>query len=456
VRTLEPLVLCVAGFVCGSVSRADDWPQWLGPQRDGVWRENDVIDRFPSKGPKVRWRTPIGAGYAGPAVAGGRIYITDRILAEGATNPKSAFAKSPVLGKERVLCLDEATGKQVWVHEYDCKYEVSYAAGPRTTPVVHQGKVYTLGTMGHLLCLNASTGKVLWSKSFQEDYDAPVPFWGFAAHPLLDGDKLICLVGGKAGLVVAFQKDTGKKIWHALSNAQIGYCPPMIYQVGATRQLVIWHPGGIYGLDPQTGKTYWSYPWKLDQSSMSISTPRYENGRLFVTSFYRGAVTLKLDEEKPAASVVWRSKNWKGNSGSEQSKNTDGIQAIMCTPFVHDGYVYGVCSYGQLRGIKAETGERLWETFQATSGKEERWGNAFLVANGDHFVLFNEKGDLITAKLTPRGYEEISRAHILEPTNFMAGRPVVWSHPAFANKCVFARNDKELVCVSLAKEENGQ
>ena len=134
-------------------------------------------------------------------------------------------------------------------------------------------------------------------------------------------------------------------------------------------------------------------------------------------------------------------------------RTTDGLHSIMPTPSIKDGHIYGVCSYGQLRCLKADTGERVWETLKATTGdKLERWANAFLVAQGDRFFLFNEKGDLIIARLTPKGYEEISRAHILEPTNTMPGRPVVWSHPAFANKCIYARNDKEIVCISLAAE----
>src|SRR5262249_8870398 len=124
------------------------------------------------------------------------------------------------------------------------------------------------------------------------------------------------------------------------------------------------------------------------------------------------------------------------------------------TPFMQDGYVYGVGSYGQLRGIMARTGGRLWETFRATSGEENRGGKAFIVGQKDRFIPFNEKGDPIIARLSPQGYEEISRAHILDPDNFMAARPVVWSHPAFANKCVYARNDKEIVCVSLAVADN--
>jgi outer membrane protein assembly factor BamB len=429
--------------------RADDWPQWLGPQRDGVWRETGVLDKFPKDGPRVRWRTPIGLGYAGPAVANGRVYVTDRVLGEGTKNPGSGFTNQDIPGKERVLCLDEATGNVVWKHEYECHYKIGYPSGPRTTPAVVDGKVYTIGTMGDLLCLDAADGSVIWSKNFPRDYKGKLGIWGSAAHPLVDGNKLICLPGGPGSIAAAFNKDTGKEIWHALTADQPGYAPPMIYQVGATRQLIVWDPDAVNGLDPETGKVYWSEPYELNRKSqMSISTPRLAGDQLFVTSFYDGSLMLKLAQDKPAAKVLWKAKG-----RSEQPDQTRALQSIISTPVLKDGYIYGVCSYGQLRCLQADTGERLWETLKATTdGAPERWANAFLVVQGDRFFLFNEKGDLIIARLTPKGYEEIDRANILEPTNTMANRPVVWSHPAFANRSVYARNDKEIVCVSLAAD----
>src|SRR6266540_6625640 len=142
--------------------RADDWPQWLGPQRDGVWREEGLIEKFPADGPRVRWRTPVGSGYTGPAVTQGRVFVMDRQLAPGANNPDNPFAKTTIAGTERVLCLDEADGKVLWNYGYECPYTVSYPAGPRVTPTVHEGKVYTLGAEGNLFCLEAASGKVLW------------------------------------------------------------------------------------------------------------------------------------------------------------------------------------------------------------------------------------------------------------------------------------------------------
>ena len=178
---------------------------------------------------------------------------------------------------------------------------------------------------------------------------------------------------------------------------------------------------------------------------MTIATPRKLGDLLFFTAFYSGSLMLRLDPAKPAAATVWRTLK-------VNEKDTTHLNAVMCTPFLEDGYIYGVCSYGQLRCLKTDTGERVWETFQATTaGEPVRWANAFIVKNGDRFFLFNEKGDLIIAKLSPRGYEEISRAHLLEPTGNAAGRPVFWSHPAFANRHVYARNDKEIICADLAQ-----
>jgi outer membrane protein assembly factor BamB len=443
---LLPTLLLILPFS----AHADDWPQWLGPQRDAVWREEGILEKFPQGGPKVRWRTPIGAGYSGPAVANGRVYVTDRILAEGAKNPKNPFDPTArIPGKERLLCLNEKNGELLWKHEYDCTYQISYPVGPRATPLVQDGRVYTLGAMGHLFCLDAEKGTVLWSKDLVADCKAPVPLWGFAAHPLLDGDKLICLVGGKDHIVVAFDKNTGAEKWHALSfknrQTQIGYCPPMIYTIGGKRQLIIWHPESVNGLNPQTGELYWSQPFAV-RANLTIATPRQAGNLLFLTSFYNGALMLQFQADKP--SVLWRSK-----VTGELPQRTDTLNSIIPTPFLKDGYIYGVCSYGELRCLRARDGKRMWMSLKATNVPDEsvRWANAFLIAQGDRFFLLNEQGDLIIARLTPQGYEEIDRAHILDPTDPSPGRLVVWSHPAFANRSMYARNDKEIVCVSLAK-----
>ena len=445
-------------FLMAGAAHADDWPQWLGPQRDGIWREDGLLTKFPAGGPKVRWRTPIGAGYSGPAVAQGLVFITDRVLPEGVKNPENAFGRSRVEGKERVLCLEEATGKVLWQYEYDCPYAVSYAAGPRTTPAVAGDKVYTLGAMGHLYCFDVKTGTIVWSKDLPKEYKFGVPQWGCAGHPLVDGKRLICLVGGKGSVAVAFDKDTGREIWRALSAREPGYAPPMIQNIGGQRQLILWHPESVNGLDPETGAVFWTQPFVHRgegqiKAGLTIPTPRVAGDQLFLTAFYDGPLMLKLSgTHKPTI-------RWQGQGRGELPDDTDGLHSIMCTPFLKDGFIYGVCSYGELRCLDAATGKRLWSTHQATVGNSVRWANAFLaqIHDEDRYVLFNERGDLILANLTPKGYDEISRANILEPTNTMAGgskggkgRRVIWSYPAFANRSVYARNDREIICVSLA------
>jgi outer membrane protein assembly factor BamB len=424
---------------------ADDWPQWLGPQRDGVWRETGVVEKLPTNGLKFRWRTPIGGGYSGPAVANGHVYMMDRQLAKEAKPPANAFSRGEISGTERVLCLNEADGRILWQHEYDCPYTVSYAAGPRVTPSVVDGKVYSLGAEGNLLCLDAEKGTAIWSNDFKRSFQIKTPMWGFAGHPLVDGKKLICLAGGQGSVAVAFDKDTGKELWRALSAKEPGYAPPMIYEFAGKRQLIIWHPEAVNALDPETGKVFWTYPLTPSvRSGMTIPTPRKVGDLLFLTSFYNGSLLLRVDSDKP--SLVWQSKK-------VSEMDTDGLHSVMATPLIENGYIYSPCSYGQFRCLKLETGDRLWETFEPTSGKSARWGHAFIVKNGDRSFIFSEKGDLIIAKLSPEKYEEISRAHLLDAVNRDPGRPVVWSHPAFANKSIYARNDKEVVCVSLAVDE---
>lgn len=456
--------LCLLAFAVPTVAHADDWPQWLGTDRDGVWKETDIVDKFPKGGPKKLWSVKVGAGYAGPAVADGKVFITERLLDDGQKSPDGGFAAPEVSGGERVRCLDAKNGNELWKHDYPCKYKVQYASGPRCTPTVDGDKVYTLGTMGDLFCLNVKDGKPVWQKNFVKDYKATVPVWGFSGHPLVDGDKLICVVGGSdERLVMAFDKKTGKELWNSQSlEGDCGYSPPVIYTFGKTRTLVVWHPKAVVGLDPETGKRLWKHDFEVKYSLTAPMPRKLDGDRLLVVSFYNGSQMLKVGDK--AVSVEWKSKG-KG----ETPDKTDTLNSIMATPVVKDGYIYGVCSYGELRGLKADTGERVWADMRATRGRHtpkkvaeneepstsqpwnERWGLAFVIPNGDRYFLFNEQGELVIAKLSPGGYEEIDRATILEPTNKMSGHKVVWMHPAFADKKCFARNDDELVCVDLAK-----
>lgn len=437
------------GLVQTPVGGAMDWPQWLGPNREGVWRETGIVAKFPPGGPKVLWRAPIGGGYSGPSVVDNQVFVMDRELAKDASGKPRRATRAGLPGNERILCLNADTGKLIWKHEYDCPYKVSYPTGPRTTPLVHQGRVYTLGSMGDLLCLDAGMGAIRWAKNLATEYKVDAPVWGYAAHPLIDGDLLYTLVGGEGGAVVALNKDTGKEVWKALTTEEVGYSPPMIFEAGGKRQLIVWLSESLNALDPATGKLYWTLPYpasgKPERPAVNIATVRRLGDLLFVTSAYHGPMMVKLATDRPAATVLWQGK-------SRRMDKPDGLHSLMSTPVLKDGYIYGVCAMGELRCLDAKTGKEQWHTYAAVGGKKTDCGTAFLVPQGDRFVIFNDQGDLILADLSPKGYREIDKTHLLDPVEAARGRDVVWSHPAFAHHCVFARNEKEILCVTLAEK----
>lgn len=432
------IVLALAVALCSSYLLADDWPEWRGKGRLGVWKETGILDEFPKEGLTFAWRTPIHGGFAGPAVTGGRVFVADFVRG---VNTK---------GTERLLCLDEKTGRILWTQQWDVDYiglMQTYAIGPRATPTVDGDYVYVLGAKGALVCLKVKTGEIVWQKDFVRDYDTQVPTWGMAGAPLIDGNRVVAIAGGAGNAkVMAFDKLTGKEIWRALSSEkeEPGYCQPILFEAAGKRQLIIWHPRALVSLEPATGKVNWEQPFKVN-NQVNLATPVMHDTRLLITSFYNGS--MMLDVSKPEASKIWQ-----GKSNSETKP--DGLHSLVSTPIFDGDYIYGVCGYGQLRCLRASTGEQVWET-QAVTGEKARWATALIVRHGDRFFINNDQGDLIIAKLKPEGYQEISRTKLIKPTSNPGNRRqtsvVNWSQPAYADKHVFARNDEEIVSASLAK-----
>jgi outer membrane protein assembly factor BamB len=436
------LVAAVLLLLSTGILSAGDWPQWLGPDRDATYHESGLAESIPEGGLSVKWRLPATYGYAGPAVADGKVYLFEYEVTDG--KPADLPSRRDELdGKERLRCLDAASGDELWKQEYDCHYNVSYGSGPRCTPTVDGDRVYTLGTMGDLKCRSTKDGSVIWEKNFQRDYDAETPVWGHSAHPLVSGDLVYCVVGGQGALAVAFDKFTGEERWRNLSDNEPGYCPPVIVQANGAEQLLVWSPSNLHALRPESGELLWQLP--VDPAyGMSIARPQKQGDKLYVSAIGGVSVLMQLNPEGSDVEGIW--------SGGA----SDSLQSANVTPIFTPEAIYGCdCQTSDLVAINSQDGSRLWATKEPTIGvgARGRHGTAFLVRRGDsdNYFLFNEQGDLITARLTPQGYEETGRMHVLEPTGSTFGRPVVWSCPAFAEKCAFMRNDKEIVCVSLAE-----
>jgi outer membrane protein assembly factor BamB len=434
------LSVLLASLLCATEARGDDWPQWRGAGRDGVWRESGIIEKFDKPQIDIVWRQPIGPGYSGPTVADGRVFITDR-----QSEPEQV---------ERVHCFDAATGEPQWSHSYACRYTIQYTAGPRACVTVDGDRAFALGAMGNLHCLDVIDGSVVWKRDLNSEYrihsprrdENRMPIWGIAAAPLVVGDSLVLHIGGSDGAcVVALDKRTGEEKWRALAD-RAQYSAPILIEQADRQVIVCWTGDNVAGLDADTGEVCWRIPMKPKQMPIGIATPIVEGNRLFVTSFYDGSLMLELAQDSPSAKVLWRRVG-----PSEQE--TDALHSTISTPLMVDGYLYGDDSYGELRCLDAATGERIWEDQTATP--RDRWSNIHFVQNGKRVWMFNERGELIISRLSPQGFEEISRAKLIEPTTDQLerrGKGVCWSHPAFANRHVFARNDKEIVCASLAAD----
>jgi outer membrane protein assembly factor BamB len=268
---------------------SQDWPGWRGRNRDA-----QLVDHSEIKGAESVpvWSVPVGSGYSGPTVANGKVFLTDLI-------------EEPVQ-TEGVLCFDQASGNKLWEYRYECPYEgVGYPAGPRASVVYEEGKVWSLGTMGHFFCFEAASGKIIWSRDLNREYEISMPIWGIAATPLIDGNKIIVQTGGsKNAAVVAFDKNNGKELWRNLDD-KASYSAPVIIEKNGTRVLVVWTEDHLAGMNPATGEVYWKFPWKL-KMGMGISTPVWSNDYLFVSAFYNGSLLVHLGDDYTTAKKVWQ------------------------------------------------------------------------------------------------------------------------------------------------------
>lgn len=422
---LSVVMLVAASTLCGSrmtPGQADDWPQWRGPNRDGAWSETNLLESFPADGLPVRWRSPVGFGWSSPVVSQGRVFVTDVDL-----------DSRPV--RERMHCFDETTGKPLWTFAYDAVYpdwslSAEHRSPPAATPVVDAGKLYMIGGNGHVHCLNAQTGNVVWEQHLDKEYEINV--LSCRPSPLIEGELLILLTGGRPeACVIALQKSTGKLVWKALDDS-ISNSSPIVITAGGTRQLIVWTGESVTSLVPTTGAVNWRERL-ITSNNDSIATPVHGNHRLLISGFM-----LELSADKPLASAVWP----KSRAVARR------VLSNTSTPLLSGDYLYSARSNGELVCLDARTGTQVWETDKVTALKSA--ASIHITPNGDVAWLFTDEGNLIRAYLRPEGYQELSRTHLLAPTSPFYEKLFAWVPPAYANRHVFVRNDKELICVSLA------
>jgi outer membrane protein assembly factor BamB len=403
------------------VGVAADWPQFRGPNRDGHWDESGVMESFPKAGLKISWRQPVGGGFSSPVVAEGKAFVMDVEM----TKPTS---------RERVHCYEEKTGKLLWDFVYEEHYgEWAFVpergAGPTATPIVEQGRIFTVGANGFVHCLDTKTGKVIWEKNLWQEYT--VEEMGCRPSPLIEGSLLIVFTGAKPGAtLLALDKATGKEVWKALDD-HASNSSPIVITCDGVRQLIVWTDNSLASLDPANGHTHWRELLTTSNNDDAAS-PVFWGHRLLVSG-----LMLDLSGNPPTAHFRW----------PEIRTPAKRILSNASTPMPQGDYIYSSKGQGELVCLEAKSGRQVWITNGITTLKSGGCINITPQRNG--YFLFTDEGNLIRAEMSPAGYREISRVHLIDPTWPFNGYKFVYAPPAFAGRHVFARNEAEIVCASL-------
>jgi outer membrane protein assembly factor BamB len=395
-------------------ARAEDWPRWRGPRGDGTWQSPPTMpDRWPEGGPRAVWKQAVGGGYSGVSVADRRVITLDR-------------QKEPA-EVERIVAFDAASGKPLWAFAYPVKYgDLDYGNGPRAAPTIHEGRVYTLGAFGHFTCVDAATGQPYWNKDLRAEEKVEIPTWGLAASPSIWNDLVIVHAGGKpGGCLLAYDRRSGKLAWRG-GDDPAGYCTPIVIESPSGPQVICWSPEHILGFAPTTGEVLWKVPYKVTYG-VSIATPIYQQGLVLVAGYWEGSKAIRLGNSPGDATLAW--------------EDTRELRGLMSQPLYRNGFVYLLDKGNGLTCFELKSGKKRWDDAHRLTPRG-RNPQASLVWLGDtgRAIALNSEGQLILCRLTPEGYQEDSRATIIGAT---------WSHPAYAGRFCFARNDSELVCVEL-------
>lgn len=414
------VLVCEAGRVEAQSAKAQldgvastDWPQFLGPQRNGLSSETGLIDRFPDEGPKIVWRVPGGVGMSGLSISRGR--VVTMVQREG---------------KQWLVALDVATGDSIWQTPLGETYRNPMGNGPRATPAIAGERVFAFTGDGILAAVSFSDGKLLWSHHVVDELSGKEAEYGMASSPLVVGDQVVVTAGAPNATVVAYDTKSGKQLWTAGSDPT-GYSSPTLLNAGGRSQIVVFTGGSALGLAPKTGDLLWRYPFETNYEC-NIVTPLEIKGQVFLSAGENhGSVLLSLTPkgDRFETGEVWSSFGPKSVLRNEWQ-----------TSMLLDGHLYGMDNVGgagpvtHLTCIKAATGERMWQV--------PRFGKGNLIAADGKLIMTTMAGELILAKANPERYEELARATVLGTTRQAA---------ALSQKRLYLRDDKEIVCVDIAK-----
>lgn len=402
------MCMCITLFAYSADSGGNDWPQWRGPNRDGISKETGILKTWSENGPKVLWSAPSGDGYSGISVTNGRLYT---MYGQGSD--------------EVAVCLDAATGKELWRFKIETKkYTNSYGNGPRSTPTIDGNLVYALSGKGKLYSINAVTGNEVWSHDLNKEYSGKIPTWGVSTSPLVQGKMLIVDVGGKGDYgLVAFNKKNGKVLWKSKTELP-GYSSPISVTAHGIKQIVFFTGTNVVSVSPKDGKRYWSYLWRTSYDA-NIATPIFiKPDKVFMSSGYnKGAAVLRMKAADGTVTVqeVWKSRAMRNHFSSS---------------ILIGDHLYGF-DEATLRCVNVKTQESKW-------GKR-RLGKGSLTYADGHLIVLSERGKLVLVKATPEAYVEKASAQVLR------GR--CWTVPTLVDGKLYLRNQKEMLCLDLSAQD---
>lgn len=407
VRQANRMLLILVAVLSTAALSAQDWPQILGPNRNGIYTGPPIVPSFPRSGPPQMWTREVGAGFAGPVVSGNRLVLFHRVN-----------------NRETVEAMDALTGKTTWVFDYPTSYrdDFGFDEGPRAPPVIAGGRVFTHGADGLLHGLDFATGKMLWSVDTRKTFDAPKGYFGVASSPVVDGNKVLVNVGGKQGGIVAFDAASGKTLWTSTAD-EASYSSPIVADIGGQHTAVFFTRTGLVALDPADGKVRYQMRWRSRQAaSVNAATPIVTGDQIFLSASYStGATLLKVANSQ--VTQVW--------SGEESMSNH------YSTSVLKDGYLYGFDGrqeFGQtLRCVELATGKVMWNV--------DGFGAGSLLIAGDTLVIMRESGELALAPASPKAFRFAARAPLM--------KGVVRAYPALAGGRYYVRNDRQLAVFDL-------